>query len=139
MFNLKVYGTMIIVSSMLVLSGCSNDVKITTDSDGNRIAKHELFEFKCSSDNKCMRTAQKNIIQIDGIFVDVNNEFMEKCVENKLKNKYCSKVIKLGTKTNFSSSQRAVDNLLNNGINPKIDDSMKSRIKSAYQKIYKLN
>ena len=133
---------LLFILSFFVLGACSGDKKtnIVTDADGTRHAKHELFDFSCSTSNQCTRTANKFVVQVQGIYLPLDMDFVQKCEEaekaKKRANKYCKKMIKPGVSKVFNTEPDLVQHFLKNGIQPLEGKSLEKRLSSAKKTVY---
>ena len=65
----------------------------TTNKSGEVFVENHLYNFSCLTETSCTKIANVHMIHIDGIDVEMDNSFAEKCVEYKykpeLRNSYC--------------------------------------------------
>jgi len=133
---------LLFVLLFFVLGACSGDkkTKIVTDADGTQHAKHALFDFSCSTSNQCTRTANKFVVQVQGIYLPLDMDFVQKCEEakeaKKPANKYCKKMIKPGESQSFNTAPDLVQHFLKNGIQPLEGSGLEKRLESARKTVY---
>ena len=110
----------------------------TDESQNTNVSKGTLFTYDCNTANTtCTRTANTYILLIDGIFVELDTDFIEECKYSRKKlNKYCKQIIFPGQSILFTTSPNIIKHLLKNGANPKPSKYLDKRIEAAKEKIY---
>ena len=115
----------------LFFIGCDSK---TTGSENHFEDKYFFYDYY-EGNGECMKTAKENIINIDGVFVIMDEYFVEACDKDKINgremNKYCSKIYKKGSVLNFSRS--LMSHTYKNGTNP---PNSEARVEAAITKIY---
>ncbi len=91
-------------------------VQGVTPSTKDTIKKY-IFTYTCNTKTSCTRTANTYILQIDGLFVELEIDFVEECTkdrsEGKKVNKYCKDIIFPGSTKSFTASANVVIQLYN--------------------------
>jgi len=102
----------------------------------------ELFTYTCDNSRKCEKKANSYIINVDGLDFIPDDEFIQKCMENKSASKYCNTMIEIG---NISTPQFNSESEMNQYIkmtkNPEFNDMLeeweKNRFIKAKEKLIK--
>jgi hypothetical protein len=129
-------------AAMVVLVGVrvfSNSGSNTyTDENGVTHTHLEFFDLSCVGPTTCTKTANTYVVNVDGLFIEPDREFVDACLEqnnNAVKNRYCTRMYSPGYIENFNTSANLVQHTINNGWNP-TDPDVDRRMKAAEKKLY---
>jgi beta-xylosidase len=128
------------ILSFSACSGSNSNSEPYVDEYGVTHAKHRLFDYACPTATTCTQTANTYIAQVDGLFIELDLDFVEQCLEDKNMgkkvNRYCQYMISPGDTSSFKASAAVIRHILKQGPNPEESDHLTRRIEAAKLKIY---
>lgn len=106
----------------------------TYSSDG------KLFSYICSNETQCIRKANTNVVLAEGIYVEVDADFVEQCTKNEMDgiqdNPYCKHIIYQGQMHQIDATKEEIERLLQKGENPKEGIVLDQHTQEITKKIY---
>lgn len=127
---------MVVLVGVRVLSNPGSDTY--TDENGITHTHLEFFDLACAGPSTCTKTANTYVVNVDGLFIEPNQEFVDACLEqNKqlLTNRYCQRMYFPGDVENFNTSANLLQQTIKNGWNP-TDPDVDRRMEAAQKKLY---
>jgi hypothetical protein len=135
-FLFNITASVVVFFSFLA---CSNSEDNSYTNVAETRSGQSLFDLSCSSSTSCTQTANTYLVQVDGLYIEPNQEFIDKCLTDRAINApisiYCKQMILPGDSESFNASAKVIEHLKENGFNP-TDDDVSRRIKIAEDKIY---
>ena len=125
---------------LLGITACSDSDAITyTDADGTVHSHHEFFDLTCTTPVKCTQTANTYVVNVNGLFIEPNQEFIDACLQKRqihaVTNEYCKWMYSPGDSERFTTSADLIQHTIKNGFNP-TDPDVDRRLKAAKEKLY---
>ena len=135
----KILNLSLVLSTLSFLA-CSKPVSEPyVDENGVTYVKGYFYNYECPSATVCTATANIYIVHADGIDVEVEEEFADKCISQKESgqsaNKYCKDLRQPGDSRTFKTGEKAMKHILEYDMNPVPGESLTNRRKSLVEKI----
>jgi hypothetical protein len=114
-------------------------LKAYSNSGSKAYAGHEFFDLYCSGPTTCKKTANTYVVNIDGLFIEPNEHFVQTCLEQKkrheVSNSYCLQMYAPGDDETFSAPANLIKHIKRYGWNP-TDADVDRRLEAAERKLY---
>jgi len=128
------------VVTLLGITACSDSDAFTyKDPDGTIHAHHKFFDLTCTTPINCTQTANTYVVNVDGLFIEPIQEYVDACLRkrelNTVTSMYCKRMYLPGDSQSFKTNADLVQHTIKNGFNP-TDPDVKRRMKEAEEKLY---
>jgi len=113
----------------------------TDDETGAQYAQHLIHNYACSTPTSCKITTNVPTVLIDGIYVDVGENFVKECEENlhnpQGRNRYCSQIVMPGNVRFMQADARLIKHMLEYDGAVRPEDGLQERTDAALAKIWR--
>lgn len=87
----------------------------------------ELFIYTCNSKRECKQTAQTYLVNIDGMYIIPEENFVVRCLRDKKAHQYCKSMIRIGQESSIQfDSEEIMRSYISNSKNPEFDSSFRN-------------
>ena len=96
----------------------------------------ELFTYTCDNSRKCEKKANTYIINVDGLDFIPDEEFIQKCMENKSASRYCNTMIEIGNVSTLKfNSENEMNQYIKETKNPEFNDMLEEWEKDRFERV----